>query len=200
MERLGGGCFNSSLQYPARVDRTGIRARTPRAMLSQRAAQRSVVALRFGCWRVSHLLGGSDVGAFGGGEGVLIIHFKSRRASLVSYLAARICSAGKGGSAVVAAQQRWQWQRQHSIVGVGGGSGRAVGAQLSAVALAAAAQRQLQPQPQLQRRQRWQRSGCSAAVMAVAAAAQWHWRWRWQRQRSRSADQCSSVGGSCSGS
>ncbi len=135
------------------MDRTGIRARTPRAMLSQRVAQRSVVALRFGCWRVSHLLGGSDVGAFEEGGDASIIHFKSQCVSHFSYLAVRICSAGKGGSAVVAGQQRWHWQRQHSIVGIGGGSGRAVGAQLSAVALAAAAQRQLQPQ--LQRRQRW---------------------------------------------
>ncbi len=63
----GGGCFNSTLQYPARVDCTGIRARTPHAMLLQRAALCCVGVLWFGCWRVSHLFRGSDVGAFGGG-------------------------------------------------------------------------------------------------------------------------------------
>ena len=67
LERLGGGCFNSTLQYPARVDCTGIRARTPHAMLLQRAALCCVGVLWFGCWRVSHLFRGSDVGAFGGG-------------------------------------------------------------------------------------------------------------------------------------
>jgi len=63
----GVGCFNSTLQYPARVDRTGIRARNPRSMWSMPAAQRIAVALLSGRWRATHRFGGLNVGAFGGG-------------------------------------------------------------------------------------------------------------------------------------
>ena len=140
LERLGGGCFNSSLQYPARVDRTGIRARTPRTMLSQRAAQRNIVALWFGCWRVSHLLRGSDVGAFGEGGDALIIHFKPRRASLfpiwrrASAAQAKVVAqwlqrsrdgSGSGSTALLAlvvaaagqsgrSSAQWRWRQLHS--------------------------------------------------------------------------------------
>jgi hypothetical protein len=46
LERLGGGCFNSTLQYPAHVDRTGIRARTPHTMCP--STRRSAASLRYG--------------------------------------------------------------------------------------------------------------------------------------------------------
>ena len=82
----GVGCFNSTLQYPARVDRTGIRVRTPRSMWSKPAAQCIAVALWSGRWRATHRFGGLNVEAFGGGGDASNIHSKSRRrTSLVSY-------------------------------------------------------------------------------------------------------------------
>ncbi len=47
--------------------RTEIRARTPRAIWLKAVAQRSAVALRFGCWRASFLFWGLDVRALGVG-------------------------------------------------------------------------------------------------------------------------------------
>ena len=51
-------------------------------MWSKPAAQRIAVALWYGRWRASHQFGGLNVGAFGGGD-ALILHYNIRRVWIV---------------------------------------------------------------------------------------------------------------------